>query len=53
MWMSPTQEKKRRIAYINGIDVDFWWGEDLREMYAGKEYDYTTYVPIRCIKESN
>jgi len=53
MWMSPTQEKKRRIAYINGIDVDFWWGEDLREMYAGKEYDYTTYVPVRCIKESN
>ena len=51
MWMSPTQEKKRRIAYINGIDVDFWWGEDLREMYAGKEYDYTTYVPVRCIKE--
>ena len=51
MWMSPTQEKKRRIAYINGNGVDFWWGEDLREMYAGKEYDYTTYVPVRCIKE--
>jgi uncharacterized protein (TIGR02145 family) len=51
MWMSPTQEKKRRIAYINGNEVDFWWGEDLREMYAGKEYDYTTYVPVRCIKE--
>ena len=51
MWMSPTMEKKRRIAYINGIDVDYWWGEDLREMYAGQEYDYTTYVTVRCIKE--
>ena len=51
IWMNPTQEKKRLAVQITSSGFGMWWGQDLREMYAGQEYDNTTYLPIRCIKE--
>lgn len=52
IWMNPTQEKKRLAAQITASGFGMWWDQDLREMYAGQEYDYTTYLAVRCLKDS-
>jgi uncharacterized protein (TIGR02145 family) len=51
IWMNPTQEKKRLAANILPGGIGREWVQDLREMYAGQEYDNTTYLAVRCIKE--